>query len=59
MIKGTVAKFKTFEFKGQMINYYNKVVKNARYAHCYCYLDAETGKYTVMYWQKGNKNDNS
>lgn len=52
MIKGTLAKFKTFEFKGQMINYYNKVVKNARYAHCCCYLDAETGKYTVMYWQR-------
>ena len=50
MAKETVAKIKTFDFKGQMINYYNKVTKNVRYTHYTCYFDAETGKYTVMYW---------
>lgn len=52
MVKETSAKFKTFEFKGQMINYYRKVVESARYTHCCCYFDPETKKFTVMYWRE-------
>lgn len=36
---------KTFEYKGQMINYYNKVRKNDKVTFCVCGLDAEKGYY--------------
>ena len=42
---------KTFEYKGQMINYYNKVRTNSKIEFCVCGFFAETG-YTVMWWYK-------
>ena len=39
---------KSFEFKGQMINYYNKVRKNTKIDMCWCGLFMDRG-YTV-YW---------
>ena len=39
---------KTFEHKGQMISYYNKVRKNTRVGFCTCGLDADLG-YFVSY----------
>lgn len=39
---------KTFQYKGQMINYYNKVVKNPNISFAICGLFASTG-YTVQY----------
>lgn len=42
---------KTFEFKGQMINYYNKVKNNPKIAFACCGFFVKTG-YTVQYWYK-------
>lgn len=46
---------KTFEFKGQMINYFNKVSNNLNIKNAICglWLDEETNtmKYTVYYWK--------
>ena len=42
---------KTFEYKGQMINYYNKVRTNPNIEFCVCGFFMETG-YTVMWWYK-------
>lgn len=43
---------KTFDYKGQMINYYNKVRKNPNISSCYCYLSASLGCYVVEYAYK-------
>jgi uncharacterized pyridoxamine 5'-phosphate oxidase family protein len=42
---------KTFQFKGQMINYYNKVKNNPNIAFCTMYTDVRTG-FTIMYTYK-------
>ena len=39
-------KKKHFEYKGQMINYYNKVKNNLKVKMCCCYFEADEG-YTV------------
>lgn len=44
---------KTFEYKGQMINYYNKVRKNKNIAFAWCGLFADLG-YCVQYSYKQN-----
>jgi hypothetical protein len=43
---------KTFDSKGQMVNYYNKVRKNPRVNFCCCYLSATHGAYVVEYEYK-------
>lgn len=43
---------KTFEHKGQMINYFNKVKRNPNVGFCYCgyiYDDNGHGAYRVEY----------
>ena len=40
---------KTFEYKGQMVNYYNKAKANSNIAFICCGFFFDTGKYTVMY----------
>lgn len=39
-------KKKTFDYKGQMVNYYNKVKANPKVKFCVMYTD-ETNGYTV------------
>ena len=39
---------KSFTYKGQMVNYYNKVRQNKDVEWCTCSLDAKTG-YTVTW----------
>lgn len=51
-MKKTYEKF--FEYKGQMINYYNKVRKNPNVGFCMAGFDARAGKYSVM-WDYKNK----
>lgn len=41
----------SFEYKGQAINYYNKVNANKRVVSASCYL-GEGGKYYVSYTMK-------
>lgn len=52
IIKGkenkTMTKTKTFEYKGQMINYYNKVRKNPNIEFCACGYTVGMG-WMVMY----------
>ena len=43
---------KTFEHKGQMVNYYNKVRVNENIGFCCCGLSAQYGKYYVSYEYK-------
>ena len=46
---------KTFQYKGQMIKYYNKVRKNPNIDFCLCglfYDVVEYGAYTVKYRYK-------
>lgn len=43
-----MTKTKTFEYKGQMINYYNKVRKNPNIEFCACGYTVNMG-WTVMY----------
>lgn len=42
---------KTFEFKGQQVNYYNKLANDTRshFSHLTMYTDAKTGEYVVEY----------
>ena len=47
-------KTKTFTYKGQMINYYNKVRQNKAIDFCVCGLSAEHGYY-VSYTYAKNK----
>lgn len=47
-------KTKTFTYKGQMINYYNKVRQNKAIDFCVCGLSAEHG-YHVSYTYAKNK----
>ena len=51
---------KVFEFKGQQVNYYNKVRKNPDVAMCWMETNANYG--LVVYWKykenKTQKNDN-
>lgn len=47
-------KTKTFTYKGQMINYYNKVRQNKAIDFCICDLSAEHGYY-VSYTYAKNK----
>ena len=42
---------KTFTYKGQMVNYYNKVRKNPKVNMCWCGLFTDTG-YTVQWTYK-------
>lgn len=42
---------KTFQYKGQMKSYFNKVANNPNIQTVYCYWCAETG-YTVKYAYK-------
>lgn len=42
---------KTFEYKGQMINYYNKVANNANISFCYMSYEQGVG-YIVRYMYK-------
>lgn len=42
---------KHFDYKGQMINYFNKLIKDARVADAYYYTDATKG-YTVEWLYK-------
>jgi hypothetical protein len=41
---------KTFEYKGQMVNYYNKVVANPKVDKCFCGLMG--GAYRVVWTYK-------
>lgn len=41
--------YKTFDFKGQIINYFNKMKNNNAIKFIMHYTDATTGKYTIMY----------
>lgn len=41
-----------FNYKGQMIIYYNKVKKNPKLVGVDCGFNAETGKYEVVYTLK-------
>ena len=50
MRKGLITK--TFEYKGQMVNYYNKAKANPDIAFICCGFFFDTGKYTVMYSYK-------
>lgn len=43
---------KKFEYKGQMINYFNKVKKNPNISLCYCYFSCEHRGYVVEYCYK-------
>lgn len=40
---------KTFEYKWQMINYYNKVIANKKVAMCFRGFSVEKGCYYVSY----------
>ena len=40
---------KTFDYKGQMINYYNKIKDNMRIESIWFWFDASTGKYILTY----------
>lgn len=42
---------KTFQYKDQMINYYNKVVKNPKIEFASCSFNGTLG-YVVKYWYK-------
>ena len=39
----------TFDYKGQMINYYNKIKNNMRIESIWFWFDASTGKYILTY----------
>lgn len=41
--------FKTFDYKGQMVNYFSKAKSNPNITFLIKYLDGKTGKYTVAY----------
>ncbi len=43
---------KTFTYKGQMINYYNKVRQNKRIGLCTCGLSADLGYYVSYTYTK-------
>ena len=43
-----------FEYRGQMVNYYNKVLKNKKIGFATCGYDVEEGAYTVEYEFKKN-----
>ena len=43
---------KKFEYKGQMVNYYNKVQENPNIAWVICGFFFEEGCYTVQYRYK-------
>lgn len=43
---------KTFTYKGQMINYYNKVRQNNKIDFCVCGLSAEKGYYVSYTYAK-------
>lgn len=45
-------KTKTFEHKGQMINYYNKVRQNKAIDFCVCGLSMEHGYYVSYTYAK-------
>lgn len=45
-------KTKTFDYKGQMINYYNKVRQNKAIDFCVCGLSAEHGYYVSYTYAK-------
>jgi len=40
---------KTFDYKGQMINYYNKVRKNSKVKMCWCGWFSDTMAWTVQW----------
>jgi hypothetical protein len=42
-------RYKTFDYKGQMINYLKKMKSNKKLTFYVGYLDAKTGKYTISY----------
>ena len=41
--------FKRFDYKGQMVNYYNKMRENKKITFMMKYFDCQTGKYTIAY----------
>ncbi len=43
---------KKFDYKGQMINYFNKVRKNPNISACYCSFSCAHGCYVVEYCYK-------
>lgn len=47
---------KTFQYKGQQINYFNKLVKNAKNLECAFAGTNDKGEYTVEYAYKSKKN---
>lgn len=46
---------KSFQYKGQMINYYNKVSQNPKVKACYCGYFPTLGGYTVVWWYKDSR----
>lgn len=44
---------KTFQYKGQAINYYNKVRNNPHCESCYLSFSCERGCWVVKYWYGG------
>ncbi len=44
---------KTFQYKGQAINYYNKVRNNPHCESCYLSFSCERGCWVVEYWYGG------
>lgn len=45
---------KTFQHKGQMINYFNKMKNNANIDFCMTCFDCELGAYAIHYTYKKN-----
>lgn len=49
-----MAKTKNFQYKGQMINYYNKIKNNPDIESVFCFWDAKIGyAITYIYKKKG------
>lgn len=46
---------KTFNYKGQMINYYNKVRKNPNIDFCHCGFSCSYNAYVVEYSYKSKE----
>lgn len=44
----------TFKYRGQMVNYYNKVLENKNIGFATCGYDVAEGSYTVEYEFKKN-----
>ena len=43
---------KKFQYKGQQVNYFNKVVKNSKIECAFAYFDAKLGCHVVQYTYK-------